>query len=114
MCTTYKIFDIVVRSQDGVLPHLLNDKGTYLLLFWFMAPNKIKGDQIQFWNYCTTTNTKGACQLLKMHFNAPPSSLMDSTSSPKVKTAEGEGIGVHSLACNTSRVKGRAGTLGWD
>ncbi len=34
--------------------------------------------------------------------------------SPKVKTMEGEGIEAHSLARNISRVKGRAGTLGWD
>ncbi len=45
--------------------------------------------------------------------DAPPSSLMDSTTSPKVKITEGEGIGTHSLACNTSGVKRRAGVLGW-
>ncbi len=46
--------------------------------------------------------------------NTPPSSLMDSAASPKKKTSEGEGIGVCSLAHNTSKVEGRAGTLGWD
>jgi hypothetical protein len=40
--------------------------------------------------------------------------LMDSAASPKKKTSEGEGIGVCSLAHNTSKVEGRAGTLGWD
>jgi len=25
-----------------------------------------------------------------------------------------EGLGVHSLACNTSGVEGRVGALGWD
>jgi len=34
--------------------------------------------------------------------NEPPNSLMDSTMSPKVKTTEGEGVGVHSLVCSTS------------
>jgi len=38
---------------------------------------------------------------------------MDSTTSPKVKTTEGEGVGVRSLARNISRVEGRAGALGW-
>jgi hypothetical protein len=44
--------------------------------------------------------------------DAPPSSLMDSTVSPKVKTTEGEGVGVRSLAHNTLGVKGRAEALG--
>ncbi len=46
--------------------------------------------------------------------DAPLSSLMDSTASPKVKTMEGEGIGARSLACNTSRVEGCVGASGWD
>jgi hypothetical protein len=33
--------------------------------------------------------------------------------SPKVKTTKGEGVGAHSLACSTLRVKGCAGVLGW-
>ncbi len=37
-------------------------------------------------------------------FDAPPSSLMDSTTNPKMKIAEGEGVGVHSLIHNTSGV----------
>jgi hypothetical protein len=45
--------------------------------------------------------------------NTPPSSLMDSTASPKVKTMEREGIGAHSLVHDTSRVKERAGAPGW-
>jgi len=39
---------------------------------------------------------------------------MDSTMSPKVKTTEGEGVGAHSLACNTSGVEGHVGAQGWD
>jgi len=39
---------------------------------------------------------------------------MDSTTSPKVKTMEGKGVEVRSLTYNTSKVKGRAGTPGWD
>jgi hypothetical protein len=46
--------------------------------------------------------------------NAPPSSLMDSTTSPKVKTIEGKGIGVYSLAHNTLRVEGHVGVPRWD
>jgi hypothetical protein len=46
-------------------------------------------------------------------YDAPPSFLMDSTLSPKVKTSEGEGIGVHSLIHNTSGVERRARVPGW-
>jgi len=48
------------------------------------------------------------------NFDAPPSSLMDSTTSPKVKTPEGERVGARSLACSISGVEGCVGTLGWD
>jgi hypothetical protein len=41
-------------------------------------------------------------------YDAPPSSLIDSTTSPKVKIAEEEGIRARSLACNTSGVEWRA------
>ncbi len=43
----------------------------------------------------------------KDSIDAPPSSLMESTASPKVKTTEGEGVGARSLACNTLGVEGR-------
>jgi hypothetical protein len=43
---------------------------------------------------------------------APPSSLMDSIACPKVKTTEEKGVRAHSLACNTSRVKGCVEALG--
>ncbi len=46
--------------------------------------------------------------------NAPPNSLMDLTTSPKVKTTEGKGIGARSPVHNTLGVKGRARALGWD
>jgi len=39
---------------------------------------------------------------------------MNSITSPKVKTMEGEGVGVHSLACNTLGVEGCVGAPGWD
>jgi hypothetical protein len=39
---------------------------------------------------------------------------MDSTVSPKVKIAKGEGVGARSLICNTLGVEGRARALGWD
>jgi hypothetical protein len=48
------------------------------------------------------------------HFDTSPSSLMDSTASPKVKTTEGKGIKARSLIHITSRVEGRAGAPGWD
>ncbi len=47
-------------------------------------------------------------------FDTPPSSLMDSTRSPKVKTSKEEGVGVRSLARSTLGVEGRAGAPGWD
>jgi len=37
---------------------------------------------------------------LHMKDDAPPSSLMDSTTSPKGKIEEGEGVGAHSLLHN--------------
>jgi hypothetical protein len=46
------------------------------------------------------------------NIDALPSSLMDSTMSPKAKIVE-KGVGVHSLACNTSRVKECVGASGW-
>jgi len=49
-----------------------------------------------------------------MDDDAPPSSLMDSTASPKVKTTEGKGVGACFLAHNTSGVEGRVGVPGWD
>jgi hypothetical protein len=49
-----------------------------------------------------------------MNFDAPPSSLMDLTMNPKVKTSEGEGVGAHSLVHSTLGVEGRARASGWD
>jgi len=46
--------------------------------------------------------------------DAPPSSLMDSIASPKVKTMERERVGAHFLTCTTLGVEGHAGALGWD
>jgi hypothetical protein len=45
--------------------------------------------------------------------DTPPSSLMDSTVSPKVKTSEGKGVGVRSLIHSTSKVEGHARASGW-
>jgi hypothetical protein len=45
--------------------------------------------------------------------DTPPSSVMDSIVSPKMKTTEGEGIGARSLAYNTSRVEGHVRAPGW-
>jgi hypothetical protein len=47
-------------------------------------------------------------------FDAPPSSLMDSTTNPKVNKAKGERVGARSLAHNTLRVEGRVGASGLD
>jgi len=49
-----------------------------------------------------------------MVYDVAPSSLMDLTASLEVKTMEGEGVGAHSLARNTSGAEGRAGTPRWD
>ncbi len=35
-----------------------------------------------------------------IHCDTPPNSLMDSTTSPNVKTAKGKGVEVRSLVCN--------------
>jgi len=45
--------------------------------------------------------------------NTLPSSLMDSTMSPKVKIVEREGVGVRSLARNILRVERHVKALGW-
>ncbi len=39
--------------------------------------------------------------------------MMDSTTNPKVKTAEGKGVGACSLARNTLGVERGAGAPGW-
>jgi len=39
---------------------------------------------------------------------------MDSTTSPKMKTVEGKGVRVRSLARSILRVEGRAEALRWD
>jgi hypothetical protein len=49
-----------------------------------------------------------------MLLDAPPSSLMDSIMSPKVKIMEGKGVGTHSLARDTLGVEGHVGVPGWD
>jgi hypothetical protein len=43
---------------------------------------------------------------------APPSSSMDSTVSPKVKTVEGGGVGSHSRTCSTLGVEGACWSSG--
>ncbi len=50
----------------------------------------------------------------KKMIDTPPSSLMDSTANPKVKTVKGKRIGACSLVHNTSGVKGRAKVPRWD
>jgi hypothetical protein len=54
------------------------------------------------------------CFLVQIRIDALPSSLMDSTVSPKVKTTKGEKVGARSLAHNILRVEGHARALGWD
>jgi hypothetical protein len=46
--------------------------------------------------------------------NAFPNSLMDSTMSPKVKTSEGEGVGMCSSTSNMLGVEGHVGAPRWD
>ncbi len=46
--------------------------------------------------------------------DAPPSSMMDLTMSPKVKTTEEEEVEAHSLVHNTSGMEGHFGTPRWD
>jgi len=45
--------------------------------------------------------------------DTPPSSLMDSIASPKVKTMEGKGVWGMFFGSHTSRVEGRARALRW-
>jgi hypothetical protein len=54
------------------------------------------------------------CPIGNKQFDTPPSSLMDSTMSPKVKTTEGEGDATRSLARTTLGVEGHAGVSGRD
>ncbi len=48
----------------------------------------------------------------KKFIDAPPNSLMDSFTSPKVKTTQGKGVGARSLACSILGVEGHAKALG--
>jgi hypothetical protein len=50
---------------------------------------------------------------IEINSDAPPSSLMDSIASPKVKTTEGERIGARFLVRSISRVERHVGALGW-
>jgi hypothetical protein len=45
--------------------------------------------------------------------DAPANSWIDSTSTPKVKTTEGQGVRARSLAHSILGVEGRAGASGW-
>jgi hypothetical protein len=45
--------------------------------------------------------------------DAPPSFFDGLITNPKVETSQGDGVGVRSLACSTSRVEGHARALGW-
>jgi hypothetical protein len=49
---------------------------------------------------------------LNISFDTPSSSLMDLTTSPKVKTIKEKRIGMHSLVHNTSGVKGACYSFG--
>jgi hypothetical protein len=68
----------------------------------------ISSPQQVYWSHATI-NINNKYNIL----DGPPSSLMDSTMNPKVKTSKGKGIGVCSLACNTSGVEGCVGASGW-
>jgi hypothetical protein len=50
----------------------------------------------------------------KSFFYAPPSSLMDSTVSPKVKITEREGVEARSMARSILGVEGCVRTSRWD
>jgi hypothetical protein len=52
--------------------------------------------------------------IMRAFIDAPPSSLMDLTTSLKVKTTKGERVGARSLACSTSGVKMHVGASGLD
>jgi len=61
-----------------------------------------------------TNNKKGAKKdLAQWVSDAPPSSSINSTMNPRVKTTKGR-IGVRSLTRSTLGVKGQARALGWD
>jgi hypothetical protein len=52
--------------------------------------------------------------IVEINSDAPPSSLMDSIASPKVKATEEEQIGARFLIRSISRVERHVGALGWD
>jgi hypothetical protein len=75
-----------------------------------ICDNKPKSRQGQCPLSLALIQNKSCHEILQVLIDAPPSSLMDLAASPKKKTMEGKGIGTHSLARSTSRVKGRIGT----
>ncbi len=85
------------RCKNGSLPPLC--------MLNFFNISILGGDH--FSRKLPSFNPKWAC-------DTPSNSLMDSTSSPKVKTVKREGVGARSLARNTSGVEGRAGAPIWD
>jgi hypothetical protein len=83
----------------------------FILDFYIKAPNNLPTTST--FHKITIRKKKGQGTYQKSCIiDTPPSSLMDSTMSAKVKTSEGEGVGAHSLACNISGVEGHVGVQG--
>ncbi len=61
----------------------------------------------------TNHNSHVHCSNNGLCDDAPLNSFMGSIVSLKVKTMELKGVGMHSMAHNTSRVEGCAGAPGW-
>jgi hypothetical protein len=104
-------------GQTWLLPHMMMPK-KQLLIKKCMRQMAIDND-IKVINAKVKFPMKMKLFAMVFHYlhvapDAPPSSLMDSIASPKVKTTEGEGIGARSLAYNTLGIKRRVGALGWD
>jgi len=107
----------------------LNDFNYFLNIFTFFNTKvtcillvQIFSNPSQFYfiffllGLCSTIIHKCIMKFLSfdMVYDAAPNSLMDLTTSPKMKTMKGERARACSLALSTSRVEGRVGAPGWD
>jgi hypothetical protein len=113
----------IPNSQSGsslgsVKVHSLTLSYTPRSMVWFLASlfalALVINPKLGLRHYSTYSKHTSYLPDLHTYIDAPPSSLMDSIVSPKVKIVEGKKIRAHSLTHNTLGVKGHVGAPRWD
>jgi hypothetical protein len=88
----------------------------HILSYFYSISNigkEVCGVLDSFFSFLKKFDKRKAHNVLAL-INTPPNYLLGSTTSPRMKTTEGEGVWAHSLAHNTSKVEGHVGAPGWD